>query len=103
MASFRLTPDAIDDLDAIWSFIFEHNPEAADAVEEEIRSACAMLAKEPLMGRVRRDLTTFPVRFWTIPKYQNYIIVYKPDSSPLEIVRVLHGMRDIKGILGESP
>jgi plasmid stabilization system protein ParE len=28
MASFRLTPDAIDDLDAIWSFIFKDNPDA---------------------------------------------------------------------------
>ncbi len=41
MASFRLTPDAIDDLEAIWSFIFKDNPEAADAVEEEVRSPCS--------------------------------------------------------------
>jgi antitoxin ParD1/3/4 len=102
MASFRLTPDAMDVLDAIWSFIFKDNPDAADAVEEEIRSACAMLAQEPLIGRVRQDLTALPVRFWTIPKYPNYIVVYKPDSRPLEIIRVLHGMRDIKRMLGQS-
>lgn len=102
MASFRLTPDAIDDLEAIWSFIFKDDPGAADAVEEGIRLACAMLAKRPLIGRVRRDLTTLPVHFWTIPRHSNYIIVYKPDSEPIEIVRVLHGMRNIKRILGES-
>ena len=100
MVRFRLTPDAIDDLEAIWSFIFKDNPDAADAVEEEIRSACAMLAKRPLMGRVRRDLTMLSVRFWTIPRHSNYIIVYKPDSRPIEIVRILHGMRNIKRILG---
>ncbi|HMD48090.1 MAG TPA: hypothetical protein VKG79_03290 [Bryobacteraceae bacterium] len=35
MPSFRLTPDAIYDLDAIWSFIFKDGPDAADAVEED--------------------------------------------------------------------
>jgi len=100
MAAFRLTPDAIEDLEAIWSFIFGDNPEAADAVEDEIRSACRLLAKEPLIGRVRRDLTALPVRFWTIPRYPNYIVVYKPESRPLEIVRILHGMRNLKRTFG---
>ena len=74
MASFRLTPDAIGDLDEAWSFIFEDNPDAADAIEEEIKSACALLAREPFCGHVRRDLTKLPVRFWTLPKYPNYMI-----------------------------
>ena len=39
MASFQLTREAIDDLDAIWLHIYKSNPTAADAVEEEIRSA----------------------------------------------------------------
>lgn len=63
MASFRLTPDAIDDLDAIWSFISQDNPDAADAVEAEIKAACSFLAGGPLIGHVRRDLTKLPVRF----------------------------------------
>ena len=52
MATFRLTPDAIDDLDAIWSFISQDNPNAAEAVELEIRAACAFLAEGPLKGHV---------------------------------------------------
>jgi len=99
MASFRLTPAAIDDLDAIWLYIYNDNPSAADAVEAEIKSACALLAQKPLVGHTRRDLTKLPVRFWTLPKYPNYLIVYRPESRPLEIVRVLHGMRDLKRIL----
>ena len=102
MASFRLTPDAIDDVDTIWRFIFKDNSAAADAVEEEIKSACALLAREPYRGHVRSDLTRLPVRFWTLPKYPNYMIIYKPDSRPVEIVRILHGMRNIKQILGKT-
>jgi len=43
MSNFRFTPDAIDDLDAIWLPIYRDNPAAADAVENEIRAACEML------------------------------------------------------------
>lgn len=99
MSRFRLTPDAVEDLDAIWQFICRDNPAAADAVEEEIRTACAMLAKASLSGHVRPDITPLPVRFWTIPKYRTYVIVYRPDSRPIEIVRILHGMRNLKQLL----
>jgi plasmid stabilization system protein ParE len=99
MASFRLTRDAIDDLDGIWLHIYKSNPKAADAVEEEVRSACASLAENPLQGHLRRDLTKLPVRFWTLPKYPNYMIVYNPHARPLAILRVLHGKRDLKGLL----
>jgi plasmid stabilization system protein ParE len=83
MASFQLTREAIDDLDAIWLHIHKSNPTAADAVEEEIRSACASLAASPLQGHLRRELTKLPVRFWTLPKYPNYMVVYNPDARPL--------------------
>jgi plasmid stabilization system protein ParE len=99
MAFFRLTREAIEDLDAIWLHIYRSNPSAADAVEEEIRSACASLAESPLQGHLRRDLTKLPLRFWTLPKYPNYIIVYNPDARPVAILRVLHGMRDLKRLL----
>lgn len=39
---------------------------------------------------------------WTLPKYPNYMIIYKPDSRPVEIVRILHGMRNVKQILGKT-
>jgi hypothetical protein len=45
------------------------------------------------------DLTKLPVRFWTLPKYPNYMIVYNPHARPLAILRVLHGMRDLKRLL----
>jgi plasmid stabilization system protein ParE len=99
MASFRLTREAIEDLDAIWLHIYKDDPKAADSVEEEIRSACALLAGRPLQGHLRRDLTKRPLRFWTLPKYQNYLIVYDPNARPVAILRVLHGMRDLKRLL----
>jgi plasmid stabilization system protein ParE len=56
-ASFELTPQATEDLDAIWWFIAEDNREAADRVETEIIATCRRLAKHPLMGSKRQDIT----------------------------------------------
>jgi plasmid stabilization system protein ParE len=53
------------------------------------------------MGTKRQDVTMLPVRFWTITKFPNYVIVYRPETDPLQVVAVLHGKRDLKGALEE--
>ena len=65
-APFQLTPQATEDLDAIWWFVAEDNPEAADRVEMEIVATCRRLAKHPRTGTKRRDITPLPLRFWTV-------------------------------------
>jgi plasmid stabilization system protein ParE len=98
-ASFALTPQAMEDLDAIWWFIAEDNRDAADRVETEIVASCRRLARHPLMGTKRQDITLLPVRFWTVTKFPNYVIVYRPETIPLQVVAVLHGRRNIKAVL----
>jgi plasmid stabilization system protein ParE len=51
------------------------------------------------MGTKRRDITTTQVRFWTVTKFPNYVIVYRPETVPLQVIAVLHGRRDLKEIL----
>jgi plasmid stabilization system protein ParE len=68
-AAFQFTPQAIEDLDAIWWFIAEDNRDAADRVEMEIIATCRRLAKHPLMGSRRQDITSLGLRFWTLPNF----------------------------------
>jgi len=96
---FELTPQATDDLDRIWWTIAAENWEAAERVEMEILAACRRLAKHPRIGTKRQDVTPLPVRFWTITKFPNYVIVYRPETAPLQVVAVLHGRRDLKEVL----
>lgn len=98
-APFQFTPQATEDLDAIWWSFAEGNREAADRVEMEIVDTCRRLAKHPLIGTKRQDITALPVRFWTITKFPNYVIVYRPEKVPLQVVAVLHGKRDLKEVL----
>jgi len=66
MDRYQLTPEAVSDLVEICDFINQDNPEAADRVEDAILRACDLLAGSPLAGRVRKDLTPVPLRFWVV-------------------------------------
>ena len=96
MKAFRLSPQAFQDIDEIWEFIAKDDMDVADRVRDEIFEALEMLAGMPLMGHLRKDLAREPLRFW--PVY-SYLIIYRPESRPIEIVRVLHGARDVQRLL----
>ena len=102
MAGYRFTPEAEADLFEIWSYIASDNAEAADRVEAAIYDACSFVAQAPLSGQVRKNLTNRPVRFWTIQRFPNYILVYRPGTQPLQIVRILNGKRNVQRTLGEG-
>jgi antitoxin ParD1/3/4/toxin ParE1/3/4 len=100
-ASYQLTPRALNDLDEIWNYIAQDKVSAANRVESAILSACSSLARLPLLGTKRTEITPKPVRFRTVPRYPKFIIVYRPETSPLQIVTIVHGMRDLKQLLKE--
>jgi antitoxin ParD1/3/4/toxin ParE1/3/4 len=93
MKAYRLTSKAEGDLFMIWSYIAPDNLDAADRLEAEIFHGCQQVADKPDLGHFRRDLTQKPLRFFTIRGI--YLIVYDPATEPLEVLRVLHGARDV--------
>lgn len=99
MTGYQFTPQAADDLFEIWSYIGEDSPESADRVEEAIFASCDTLVDSPLIGVVRADLTALPVRFWLVPAFPNYFIVYDPATAPLRVIRILHRARHIPSLL----
>ena len=99
MSRYLVTSPAEEDLFEIWSYIASNSVEAADRVEAEICAACRFLAIRPLAGHPRTDITSRPVRFWVLPHYSNYLIVYDPNSEPLHILRILHGARNASQLL----
>ena len=96
---YQLTPEAENDLFEIWQYIAADSVKSADRVEAAIYDACALLAKAPTCGHVRKDLTLLPLRFWTVPRYRNYMIVYDPETWPLRIVRIFNGAQNLPALL----
>ncbi|MGH9741854.1 MAG: type II toxin-antitoxin system RelE/ParE family toxin [Candidatus Acidiferrum sp.] len=99
MTRYRFTPQALNDLFDIWAYIAQDNPAAANRVERAIYDSCELLAGSPLAGTVRKDLTSLPVRFWLVPSFPSYFIVYDPEAQPLEVVRILPHARDIRSLI----
>ena len=84
-------PEAENDIEEIWLYIAQDNPDNADRLLDEIEETSRKLVQFTSMGRNRYELypglKSFPVG--------KFIIFYLPISGGLEIVRILHGMRDI--------
>ena len=99
MSDYRFTAEAADDLFEIWSFIAGDDPGAANRVEQAILDACGFLASGPHTGRFRAELTSRPLRFCPVRRFPNYIVVYDPATEPVQIIRLLHGRRDLPRLL----
>lgn len=96
---FIISPAARSDLDLIWEYyaVEIQNPEIADRINDELFQAMRKLAITPGMGHLRNDLARELLRFWCV---RSYLIIYRcKPSAPLEIVRILHGARDVRAIL----
>jgi plasmid stabilization system protein ParE len=102
MSVYALTPLAKSDIFDIWSYIADDNEEIASLVEQAIYDAGAFVAEAPMRGHSRSDLTRRSLRFWTLTRYPNYTVVYRHETSPLEVVAVLHGRRNLRRILKRS-
>lgn len=94
MAKFRRTAEAENDLLSIWRYIAEDKPQAATRLIHTIDEKCAMLAENPQLGPTRPDIAP-ELRYFAV---ENYLILYREVADGLEIVRVLHGARNLNAI-----
>jgi plasmid stabilization system protein ParE len=96
MSGYILGFDAEIDLDEIWEYIAADSVEAADRWIEKLFEAFEALGRMPGMGHRREDLTPYQVLFWPVGAY---LIIYRGERRPIEIVAVTQGSRDIPSFL----
>jgi toxin ParE1/3/4 len=94
--AYVLTPLAEQDLIDIWDHIATDNIGAAHRVLARLEAAMRKLAKAPRIGHFREDLADRRQRFFLV---YSYLIVYRAEAKPMQIVRVLHAARDIREML----
>ena len=92
MARVRRTVPAKRDYVQIWPHIAEDSIGAADRVVAEFDEKIELLARFPGPGQSREDLApslrSFPVG--------NDLLFYRAMRGGIELVRVLHGARDVR-------
>jgi len=96
MAGYYLVPDARLDLISIVDYIMDESTTSALRVQERFLEIFSLIGENPNVGHLREDLTTRPVRFFPV---FSYLVIYLPDTNPVQIVRVLGAAQDVKNIL----
>ncbi len=97
---YRLTQAAETDVVEIIQYLAERSDDAAQSVFRALEDAFNRLASHPHIGHAREDLTARPVKFLSV---FSYLVVYAPETSPLQIIRVLHGARDVGALMKKAP
>jgi toxin ParE1/3/4 len=94
MKQLRVTNEAKADLIDIWLYISQNNETAADTLINKITAKFDELLINPGIGRERIDIAplvrSFPV--------SNYLIFYRLLNEGIEILRVIHGARNIPNL-----
>ena len=99
MADVTLRPQAFEDLTEIFAYIYQGSPKHAESFADLVQANFERLAKRPRLGRSRPELMP-DVRSLTIGRY---VIFYLPRVRGIEVVRVLHGSRDIAAMFDDEP
>lgn len=101
MSTLSFSPQAQVDLSNIWDYVAlsSGSVEVADDFIDVLRTRCRELARAPHVGRLRPELKP---GLRTLP-FRLYLIVYCEREDMVEIVRVLHGMRDTHRAIAEPP
>ena len=91
MLKLVISDDAEQDLIDIWNYIAEDNPVNATRFLKKLAKKYYWLTENKAAG-VNRDalspgLCGFP--------YKKYMLYYRVKNNTLELVRVLHGSRDL--------
>ena len=98
------TRQATADLIEIAAFIAEDNPEAAERFLAAVEATFDFIAAMPSVGRTYRvqSPAAQSMRVWRVEGFERYLILYRSVEHHIDIVRVLHGSRDIAGLFIES-
>ena len=98
--SFILTPSASRDIDGIFEYVLEHDgPVRALHVYNKLHEGFLKIGAHPGIGHWREELADESLRVWTV---FSFLVIYLPETRPVQIIRVLHGARDISKAIEEE-
>lgn len=96
MSQILIRPKAQLDIIEIWEYIAEDSVAAADRWVDELNDRFALWATQPRMGRPRDELEP-GLRSLA---FGQYVVFFESLAGGIDVVRVLHGSRDIDRLFG---
>ena len=97
MKSIEYLPSAIADLDSIYYQIGQEDVDAADRMINRIYGSAHRLVDFPKSAPVRPDIGK-GVRSLVVGRY---LLLYRVEADRVDVVRVVHGSRDVAALLDD--
>jgi toxin ParE1/3/4 len=97
MRSVHRSPEAEADLQSTLSYLAERSPPAAKRYAKQFQGKIRLIANQPAVGR-KRDALRPGLRSVVV---HPYVLFYRFTDTQIEIVRVLHGARDLPTFFDE--
>jgi toxin ParE1/3/4 len=101
---FVILPAARADLLEQFGYLTQSSLDAASRILAAAETAFERLAEMPGLGvnRPMKDSRLASLRQWPVPGIRNHLIYYRETADGIEVIRVLHGARDVQRILDEE-
>lgn len=105
MTKLRVRPEADRDTDLAADFyVHEANVDVALQFLAAVGLAYERLAEHPHIGTSVKafEPRLAELRFRPVPGFESYLVFYVPSLGVVEVVRVLHGARDLPWVFDEE-
>ena len=104
MGEIRKHPQVIQDLIEIATYIAKDNLDHSDRFLQAAEETFKQLRKMPQIGKQSyfSNNRLQNIRQFAIKDFRKYLIFYQTTATGIEIIRVLHGSREIEDILDED-
>lgn len=104
MSKINKQPQVIQDLIEIADYIAEGNLDVSDRFLAAAEKTFQQLGEMPGMGRIRNSPNPRlkNIRQQAVKGFKNYLIFYRTSELGVDILRVIHGARDIEALLSDE-
>lgn len=104
-SAFHISRKAEEDILGCMRYLLNKNPSLPARFLASFEETCKSLLDMPNMGKVRNFEYTALLNIREVPmrEFKKYLIFYRENHGDIEVVRVIHGARDLPAIFAENP
>ncbi len=94
----RRSAQSVEDVYEIATYLLKDGLSIAERFLDAVETTFQTLGRTPLIGvpHAGSRPSQTDLRRWRVRGFENFMIFYRPLSNGIEIIRVLHGARDIE-------
>lgn len=88
-------PESDSDVAGQWHYIAERNLLAADRYLSAVSRTYEAIRQQPGTGNPESFRRQKGIRSWRVDGFPRYLVFYREFPDHVEVLRVLHGMRNL--------